>query len=234
MQCPKWHWTNIWHLNPLEAMARHQHSSRPKRRTARRKRRRYLIVSEDSKSSLDYLTSFPIDPKLVDIVPEGGAGNTVDVVKRGIEMQEEAIKKGQPFVHVYCVFDKDDWTMDRYQQAFTSARKRNDITAIWANECFELWYLLHFAYHNSGIHRDEIYKKLKTPSRLAKAYDKGDGSIYDCLLDRKDVALRNSDRLLKVAQDECPRSPWAVNPSTNAQKIIRKMIQLGELSESDL
>lgn len=188
-------------------MAHHSHNAGPRRRPRIRQRRRYLIVSEDSKSSLDYLLSFPVNNKLVDIVPEGGAGNTVDVVHRGISMQDAAIKSGQPFVHVYCVFDKDDWPMERYQQAFNEASKRNDVTAIWANQCFELWYLLHFAYHNSGIHRDEIFKKLKAPSRLGKAYDKSDESIYDCLLDCRDKALRNADKLLKAARDECPQNP---------------------------
>lgn len=214
-------------------MAHYRNRSGPKRKTATRSRRRYLIVSEDSKSSLDYLTSFPVDTKLIHIVPEGGAGNTVDVVKRGIAMQQAAIKKGEPFIHVYCVFDKDDWPMDRYQNAFAEARKQNDITAIWANECFELWYLLHFSYHNSGIARDKIYTKLKAPNRLAKAYDKGDETIYERLLDRRDTALSNADRLLKAAQNECPQGPWTINPSTNAQEIVRKLIQLGELSESN-
>lgn len=189
-------------------MGRHQHSSGPKRKTAKRSLRRYLIVSEDSKSSLDYLMAFPVDPKIVEIVPEGGAGNTVDVIKRGIEMQEAAEKAGQPFVHVYCVFDKDDWDNNRYQQAFNEARKRNDVTAIWANQCFELWYLLHFAYHQSGIHRGEIYKKLEEPSRLGKGYEKGDTRIYDSLIEKRATAIRNAKKLLVQARYQSPSQPW--------------------------
>lgn len=213
-------------------MGRHQHRSGPKRKAARRSLRRYLIVSEDSKSSLDYLMAFPVDRKIVDIVPEGGAGNTVDVVKRGIEMQEEAEKAGQPFVHVYCVFDKDDCEMGRYRQAFIEAKRQNGVTAIWANECFELWYLLHFAYHNSGIHRNEIYKKLETPSRLGKNYEKGDTSIFNLLLDNRATALRNAEKLLMQARDQSPQQPWVVNPSTNVQDVVAKLIELGELKDT--
>lgn len=214
-------------------MARHHKISGPRRRGATRRLRRYLIVSEDSKSSLDYLTAFSVDPKIVEIVPEGGAGNTVDVVKRGIEMQEDAEKAGQPFVHVYCVFDKDDWSMNRYQQAFIEAEKRNDVSAIWANECFELWYLLHFAYHNSGSHRSEIYKKLEASDRLGKHYEKGDTSIYDQLRERLEVALKNANRLFLCAKGESPNQPWTVNPSTNVQDVVRKLIELGELETSN-
>lgn len=212
-------------------MASHHKQSGPKRRPATLKRRRYLIVSEDSKSSLDYLTAFPVDPNIIEIVPEGGAGNTVDVVTRGIEMQKAATKDGQPFVHVYCVFDKDDWEMSRYQSAFIEAGNHNDVTAIWANQCFELWYLLHFAYHNSGIHRDEIYRKLKTSDRLGKDYEKGDTSIYDILLDQRDAAIRNAEKLLVAARDESSTQPWTINPSTNVQDVVRKLIDLGELNQ---
>jgi len=176
--------------------------------------------------------AFPVDPKIVEIVPEGRAGNTVDVVKRGINMQQAAEKAGQPFVHVYCVFDKDDFDMNRYQQAFIEARKRNDVTAIWANQCFELWYLLHFAYHNSGIHRNEIYKKLEAPSRLGKSYEKSDTSIYDSLLEKRTAAIRNSEKLLVQARAQSPSQPWVVNPSTNVQDVVGKLIELGDLKDA--
>jgi hypothetical protein len=210
-------------------MGRHHRQSGPTRRPATRKRRRYLIVSEDSKSSLDYLSAFPVDRSLVEIVREGGAGNTVAVVTRGIELQKEATSAGQPFIHVYCVFDKDDWEISRYQSAFIEAGKHNDITAIWANECFELWYLLHFSYHNSGIGRDLIYKKLETADRLGKDYQKGDTSIYEMLRSQREAALRNADKLLVSARDESPTQPWMINPSTNVQIVVRKLIGLGEL-----
>lgn len=122
-------------------MARYSQSSGPKRKSKLRPRRRFLIVSEDSKSSLDYFKCFPVDKRLVEIVPEGGAGNTQSVVQRGIDLKKEAIAEDRPFAHIYCVFDKDDWDLNRYQAAFDKAQKHNDLTAIWANECFELWYL---------------------------------------------------------------------------------------------
>ena len=56
------------------------------RRKSTRSLFRYLIVGEDSKSSLDYLLAFEIPKDFAEIVPEGGAGNTVSVVERGIEL----------------------------------------------------------------------------------------------------------------------------------------------------
>ena len=202
----------------------------PKRPESKRKRRRYLIVSEDSKSSLDYFLSFPVDPKLVDIVPEGGAGNTVDVVQRGIDMKLEAEKNKEPFAHVYCVFDEDNRALDRYQAAFSKAQAHNDVTAIWANECFELWYLLHFEYRNSALGRGQLYKILETSARLGKEYDKSDKQIYDALLDKQDTAIANSQRLHDSALRDKPHFPWRVNPSTNVHEIVEQLNNLAALT----
>jgi hypothetical protein len=79
---------------------------------------------------LDYFLSFPVDSKLIEIVTEGGAGNTVSVVQRGIDLKNEAERNGIPFVHVYCVFDKDSFSLDRYEAAFSMATSHNDVTAI--------------------------------------------------------------------------------------------------------
>lgn len=211
-------------------MAKHRQSSGPKRSSSTRQRRRFLIVSEDSKSSLDYFKCFPVDERLVEIVPEGGAGNTKDVVQRGIVLKEAAIAEGRPFAHIYCVFDKDDWDLNRYQAAFDKAEQHNDLTAIWANECFELWYLLHYAYHNTSTGRDRLYRLLKTKSRLSKAYEKGDTTIYAELKAKQPDALKWSKKLLFVAQQECPQCPGRINPSTNVHEIVDQLNKLKDFS----
>jgi len=189
-------------------------------------------VSEDSKSSLDYFKAFPVDDKLVEIVTEGGAGNTVDVVQRGIAMMVEAKKRKQPYIHVYCVFDKDDFDVERYGAAFSKAAAHNDLTAIWANECFELWYLLHFEFRNTGLGRAEIFRKLSEEGLLGKKYDKSDKSVYTLLESKHQVAIENSKKLLNAAKEEEIRSPWRVNPSTNVHEIVEAMNALCEVSPS--
>jgi len=212
-------------------MTRHRKSSGPKRKSARRQRRRYLIVAEDSKSSLDYFSQFPYNRNLVEIVSEGGAGNTVDVVQKGIDLKKAAAADGTPFVHIYCVFDKDDWSLDRYQAAFDRADRHNDLSAIWSNECFELWYLLHFAYRDTAVGRDEIYRLLEEEGRLGRSYEKGDATIYEALLTRQENALRNSKRLLFEARQAGPNAPWRQNPSTNVHEIVEQLNALRHLDD---
>lgn len=216
-QSPIWRLTN-------KPMARYNRPRGPKRRKVIRNRRRYLIVSEDSKSSVDYLKSFPYDEELVEIVTEGGAGDPARVVKTGIALQKEAKKSKEPFIEVYCVFDRDDH--ESYQQAFDLIKGKNSIKAIWSNECFELWYLLHFEFRNSGMERKEIYSKLN--ELLGREYDKGDISVVEQLKDKMGQAHANAAKLLEYAYDENPQAPWMVNPSTKMHELVQKLIKLNQ------
>jgi len=192
------------------------------RRTRQRPSRRYLIVAEDAKSGLDYLVSFQIPAHFAEIVPEGGAGNTVSVVERALHLREEAARTKAPFIHTWCVFDRDEHPKDRYQRAFELAKTYADVTVIWANECFELWYLLHFCYRDTGIGRAELRKELSKPDRLNRKYDKADQAIFDFLKDKRPAAFRHAERLLKF------NSSPLQNPSTNIHLLVRRLIELQE------
>jgi hypothetical protein len=192
------------------------------RRGPQRKVRRYLIVTEDSKSALDYLLAFKIPPTIAKIVPEGGAGNTICVVERGIELRDEAIRAGEPFVHTWCVFDRDEHPLDRYKAAFRRAQGEDSLSAIWANEAFELWYLLHFCYRNTAIDRHELKREISKPDRLNRKYEKCDGGVF-ALLNKPELraaALRNARNLERVNP-----SPLS-NPSLNIHRLIQTLLDL--------
>lgn len=189
------------------------------RGSASRPRRRYLIVAEDSKSGLDYLRAFPISP-VVQIESEGGAGNTISVVERALELREEALRFRKPYARVWCVIDRDDHPMERYQRAFEAAKPFSDVTVIWANECFELWYLLHFCYRDTGIGRLDLRRELARPNRLNRRYDKADKEVFARLQGRVEVAVRNARRLLQ--SNPSPDT----NPSTNVHELVEQLLKL--------
>ena len=128
---------------------------------------------------------------------------------------------------MYYVFDKDDWDANRYEAAFEKARQYNDMTAIWANECFEIWYLLHFEYRNTSIDRSELYKTVK--ERFGSKYSKKDATIYQQLLSKQKNALKNADRLLRQAKRDHQNFPWRMNPSTNIHELVQQLNRLCEL-----
>ena len=176
--------------------------------------RRYLIVCEDSKSSLDYLMKFEIPQVYAEILSEGGAGNTVSVVDKAIELKIEAERRHQPFIHCWCVIDRDEHPQDRYKLAFERAKQNKDVSVVWANECFELWYLLHFCYRDTGIGRADLYKELSKQDRLSRKYDKADKAVFELLKDKRHTAHRNAARLLEFNPSSL------TNPSTNVHLLV--------------
>lgn len=188
--------------------------------------RRYLIVCEDAKSSLLYLKAFPYDRALVQVESEGGCGETLSVVNRGIALRAEALKAGTPFVETYCVIDRDDHPEDRYRNAFQLANQFNDLHVIWANEAFELWYLLHFQYVDAGLRRELLNERVS--AEIKAKYDKADDSIFQRLLTQQETAIKNADRLEKY--NAASSTPWMENPSTNVHVLVKVLNKLSELT----
>jgi hypothetical protein len=193
---------------------------RLERRGEIRKLRRYLIVSEDAKSGLDYLLSFKVPSKIVQIESEGGAGNTISVVERALKLREQAIRSKSPYVQVWCVIDRDEHPLERYRSAFRLAKDYPDVTVIWANECFEIWYLMHFCYRDTSIGRGALRKELEKPAYLNRPYDKADSEVFELLRDRRDAAIKNARRLSQSNRSN------EVNPSTNLHELVETLLRL--------
>lgn len=190
------------------------------RKKQNRSRRRYLIVCEDSKSAVDYLESFRISEEFAEVVTEGGAGNTVSVVEKAISLKEEAEYNHKPYAHIWAVMDRDEHPVDRYRRAFDLGKLHNDLTVIWANESFELWYLLHFCYRDTEIGRAEINRELGAGERLNRKYEKFDKEVFALLEGRTQIAIKHATRLGRFNP-----SPMT-NPSTNIHLLVGELIRL--------
>ncbi|WP_027390582.1 RloB family protein, partial [Chrysiogenes arsenatis] len=77
------------------------------------------------------------------------------------------------YEHRWIVIDRDEercggggHTRQNFDQALEKASKnRPEIKVAWSNPCFEIWYLLHFHYHNTAIDRDQVIVKLAQAMR---------------------------------------------------------------------
>lgn len=173
--------------------------------------RQILILCEDEKSSRDYFAQFPVDPNQVEIDCIGTGMNTDSLMENAIERKE----KGN-YEQIWVVFDKDSFSDHQFNRAFDLAKGHNNIVACWSNECFELWYLLHFHFWNTGIGRKDLVKKLKT--LLKGGYDKSDTSMYSKLYDKMDQAIENGERL---AFKNGEAGTIHDNPSTHVQRLVK-------------
>jgi len=191
-----------------------------------RSRRRVLIVCEDEKSSRDYFQAFPVDRSRTEIVALGTGLNTLSLVEHAIGLRNRADGSGTPYASVWCVFDRDSFPENNYRKAFALARE-NGMRVAWANEAFELWYLLHFNYHDTALPRAHYAAKLRP--HLSSAYNKADASMYDHLESRQATALKNARRLERHWAELSVNNPERENPSTGIHKLVEHLNELRNL-----
>jgi hypothetical protein len=200
-----------------------RHVRRPE---ATRNRRRVLIVCEDSKSACLYFKAFNIDPERAEVVSVGTGMNTDSLVAETVRLKNNATQQGQPFGNIWCVLDRDSFPLQNYSRAFQLAGNERFQMA-WANEAFELWYLLHFNYHDAGISRTEYQQRLN--AHLTEPYDKADDRIFEKIYPYQQAAMRNARRLEKHWREMGERFPERQNPSTSVHKLVEFLNELAEL-----
>lgn len=197
--------------------------------TATRERRRVLIVCEDGKSSRYYFESFPVDSQRIEISVLGTGMNTDSLVEEAVRKIEQAAKSGRRYSDVWCVFDRDSFPLANYSRAFQLA-KNNKIKVAWANEAFELWYLLHYGYIDTGISRADYSRKLREKGLV---YDKADKTIYEKVKSLQERAIKNAAKLEKH-WNECGHAcPERENPSTSVHKLVEYLNELADLGNVD-
>lgn len=121
---------------------------------------RYLIVCEGKKTEPNYFEGIrkrlnekhtnKIDVKAqIELDIEGTGRNTEDLVNYAKKIRSLS---ESPYGHVWVVFDRDDFTHEQFNNAIAKAQSA-DMNVGWSNEAIELWFILHFEYLNSAIHR---------------------------------------------------------------------------------
>lgn len=197
------------------------------RRSETRERRRVLILCEDSKSARYYFEGFQVDRQRVDLITVGTGMNTDSLVEEAIRHTGVAECAGKPFSEVWCVFDRDSFPMHNFDRAFQLARNSR-IKLAWTNEAFELWYLLHFNYHDTGISRNDYKTKLKPHID----YDKADAEIYVKMIPNQETALRNARNLENYWKRLGEDHPERQNPSTAVHKLVEFLNELADLGST--
>lgn len=116
----------------------------------------------------------------------GVGRSTLSLTEYALSQQKTGTDR---YAQIWCVFDKDDFKADAFDNAIARAEGHPFLRVAWSNEAFELWYVLHFQYldaapgYGAGSARD-YYKarltQLLRPLGRAK-YEKNDPTLYDLL-----------------------------------------------------
>lgn len=198
----------------------HEKRSVTLERASKKKRqlRKILIVCEGEKTEPSYFKSFPEKPDVFDSLDiEGIGNNTVYVVNKAIELRDKVIKDGNPYIEAWAVFDKDDFPQKDFESAIRIAAE-NRIRVAYSIECFELWYLLHFNYYDTGMHRTDYFDKLTI--LLKQKYEKNNENMYSLLKTRIDTAMKNASKL-HAKQMKLPIKDQ--NPVTLVYELVQKL-----------
>ncbi len=187
----------------------------------------FLIVCEGKKTEPNYFKSFPkkVGKYVFDIEFDGGGISTLKVVEKAIELRDKSTQK---YDRVWAVFDRDSFKANSFNSAILKA-KANNIECAWSNEAFELWYLLHFQYRNTGMKREQYEKaieyavndKLKDKKKPFK-YKKNDPNMFSTLskTGSQDLAIKwATDLDTKFDGEKFSQ----YNPCTKVYKLVLEL-----------
>lgn len=186
-----------------------------RKHASRSAKKRILIVCEGKKTEPNYFKSFPITSVKVEIFGDGF--NTKSLVVYAKKKSDQARREKLPYDQVWCVFDRDSFSPEQFNTAIHMAESYGFKTA-YSNEAFELWYILHFEYLTTGLNRDRYKEKLT--QHFEKEYKKNSLDMYDILLSRQDVALKNAKRLFATHVNLTPAD---MKPSTTVHLLVEEL-----------
>jgi hypothetical protein len=183
-------------------------------------RRWFLIVCEGEKTEPNYFKSFPVDTKVINLDIQGEGKNTKSLVEKAIELKNNS--EPDETDRFWCVFDRDKNPKNpNDSQNFNSAitlAKNNGIEVAYSNDAFELWYLLHFHFYNTGFSRQDYQNRLT--KLLGHKYEKNSKTIYEDLKDKQQDAIKHAKLLL---QKYARPNPESDNPSTTVHLLVEEL-----------
>jgi hypothetical protein len=177
---------------------------------------RVLILCEGEKTEPHYFQAILREFGLTNVVLiEGAAGDPLTLVQEA--------KSRTAFETVWCVFDRDSFPADRFDNAVQMCDGKR-LHAIWSNEAFELWYVLHFQYLNTGTSVSDGNARTYYQSRLKDllgTYKKNAPDMWEHLRESLPTAQQNAKRLLSLYEPDTP--PHKRLPATYVGVLVQEL-----------
>jgi len=176
------------------------------------------IYTEGTKTEPNYFGAIRDELRLpeIHIDIQGTSRSTMSLVDYVI-CEKESDKEDTEW---WVVFDRDDH--EHFNASIEKARA-NGIQVAYSNECFELWFVLHFEFLQSSIGRDNFPAKLS--KLIGQKYGKNT-NIYELIKDKEATAIRNAKRL-DVEYDRANiDQPLARDPSTTVCQLVEALRKL--------
>lgn len=153
----------------------------------------------------------------------GEGDNTINLFQK---VKQRVLNSANGFRHVWVVYDTDDFPAEHIDRVVELCKESStediEYHAVWSNQCVELWYLLHFSYMQSDIHRKEYWPKLTDwLSKIdAGTYKKNRTDMYQILRPFMYVAISNAKKLEKINEGKPPSKSA---PGTKIYELVEKL-----------
>ena len=163
-------------------------------------------------------------PEKIHLDVSGEGDNTISLFGRAKLL---AGNNSNVYKHVWIVYDTDDFPADHIdrvlQLCVENSTEETTFHAVWSNQCIELWFLLHFAYIQTDIDRNEYCVKL---SNYLLALDNGEyrknrQDIYDILQPYMKSAIKHAKKLAKMNKN---KTAYNSRPGTEVYRLVEKLL----------
>lgn len=188
----------------------------------------HLIVTEGTDTEpayfgaiRDVINSQYREKVRLDICGEGD--NTINLFRKA---KQNVADSPNGYRHVWVVYDTDDFPAEHIDKVVELCRENSneetEYHAVWSNQCVELWYLLHFSFMQSDLHRTEYWPKLTEwlTSIGVGEYEKSRKDMYHILRPFLDFAIANAKRLEVINEGKLPSK---AAPGTKIYELVEKM-----------
>ncbi|MCB9304799.1 MAG: RloB domain-containing protein [Lewinellaceae bacterium] len=187
-----------------------------------------LIVCEGRNTEPSYFRQFRLSSATIKAIGEGY--NTVSLVNRAAQLAKE-----KDFEQVWCVFDKDIFSDNDFNNAIVMAQSLGFGVA-YSNQAFEYWIILHFEDHQGGgMHRSTYVDKINSYLQpLGVEFDRNSKTISEeifSILEEVDQQTKASrirlaiNRAQRIYNSLTHHSPAKEESSTTVFKLVEEILK---------
>jgi hypothetical protein len=187
--------------------------------------KKFLIVCEGQTEEI-YFKSFPVLTASVKAEPTGST-------KLALVREAKKLAREDNYDEIWCVFDMDinyanqENQRNDFNNAIQQCQETKKFKVAYSNDCFELWFYLHFDYIDQQNHRTFYYKKLRDFWGI-NYEDKGKEldfckMIYSKLQESNCSQQKAIDRAKKLFNSKIHDSPCDQNPVTTVFELVREL-----------
>lgn len=188
----------------------------------------HLIITEGTDTEPAYFGAMKdiinnAYPDRIHLSIHGAGDNTLNLFQKAKQL---VLASANGYKHVWIVYDTDDFPADHINKTadLCASESTEDTTyhAIWSNQCIELWFLLHFSFMQSDLHRSSYWPKLTEilSAQGLGTYEKNRADMYQVLSPYMNAAIANAEKLDKINDGKLPS---ASAPGTKVHVLVEKL-----------